>query len=192
MLDVDNFITELSVNQPRMALMMRKVVDAINQTANVLGVDSTAFQSAPSPPQAINVKAAGGTAHVTLTDGSRRGRALNYFIEADTSPSFPNPHPFQLNACRGAFLNLPAFDDNGDAQNWFFRGFSMYPGSTKRSEHVVFGGFDVPLAVNVGGSVNLTPLPSTGAGTASTTGGQGGQGFGSVQFAQPETGAKAL
>lgn len=191
MLDIENYITELATAQPRMALMMRKVVDAVNQTASVLGVDSTSFQSPPNPPQAINVKAASGLVHVTLTDGSQRGRALNYFIEHDTDPSFPNPHVVHLVASRGAFLSLPAKDDSGDAQSWYFRGYSMYPGSTKRSSHIVFGGAAQPAAVDVGGTTELTPLPSTGAGTASTTGQQGGQGFGEPQFAQAETGAKA-
>jgi hypothetical protein len=189
-LDIENFITELAVNQPRMALMMRKVVTAINQTANVQGVDSTDFQSPPSPPQNISVKAANGLAHVTITDNSQRGRALNYFLEHDTSPAFPNPHIVHLVASRGTFLTLPAKNDSGAAQSWYFRAYSMYPGSEKRSDHIVFGG-STPTPVNVGGTTQLTPLPSTGAGTASTFGGQGGQGFGSAQFAKPETGAKS-
>jgi hypothetical protein len=190
MLDIDNFITELSVEAPRLALMMRKVVTAVNQTAGVLGIDSTSHASPPDPPQGINVKAANGLAHVTITDNSQRGRSLNYFLEHDTNPAFPAPHVVQLVASRGAFLSLPAKDDGGNAQHWYFRAYSMNPGSAQRSAHVVFGGFATPTAVNVGGSTSLTPLPSTGAGTASTTGQQGGQGFGSAQFAQPETGVK--
>jgi hypothetical protein len=191
MLDIDNFITELAIDQPRMALMMRQVKNAVNQVANVLGVDSTAFQSPPAPPQAMNVKAANGLVHVTITDGSRRGRALNYFIEHDTNPAFPNPHVVPLGVTRGAFLNLPAKDDNGDAQSWYFRSYSMYPGSTKPSPHLVFGGFANATPIDVGGTTQLTPLPSTGAGTASTTGQQGGQGFGKSQFSQVETGRQA-
>ena len=48
MLDVGNFITELAVDQPRLALMAQKIVNAINQTANVLGVDSSSHASPPS------------------------------------------------------------------------------------------------------------------------------------------------
>ena len=191
MLDVENFITELSIQQPRFALMMRKVVKAINQTATVLGVDSSSHASPPDPPRAIDVKANNGTVHVTLTDHSQRGRALNYFVEHDTDPAFPNPHVLHLVASRGAFIPLPAKDDNGNPQNWYFRGYSMYPGSQKRSDHVVLGGFATPTPVAVGGSTQFTPLPSKGAGTASTTGQQGGQGFGAPQFAKAETGAKA-
>jgi hypothetical protein len=190
-LDIDNFITELRVQNPRMALMMDQVKNSINQVANVLGIDSTSFQAPPTAPQAINVKAAGGIAHVTITDGSTRGRALNYFVEHDTDPAFPNPHVAHLVASRGTFLSLPAKNDAGDAQSWYFRAYSMYPGSTKRSSHIIFGGFANATPVDVGGTTQLTPLPSTGAGTASTTGQQGGQGFGSSQFSQAERGIPA-
>lgn len=170
--------------------MLTKIVSAINQTAGVLGVDSTAHASPPDPPQAIEVKANNGTAHVTLTDHSERGRALNYFIEHDTDPAFSNPHVAHLVASRGTFLSLPAKDDDGNPQKWYFRAYSMYPGSQKRSDHVILGGFATPTAVDVGGSTQLTPLPSKGAGTASTTGQQGGQGFGAPQFAKAKAGAK--
>ena len=190
MLDVGNFLTEISNEQPRLALMLTKIVTAINQTAGVLGIDSTSHASPPDPPRAINVKAANGLAHVTITDHSQRGRSLNYFLEHDTNPAFPNPHVVHLVASRGVFLNLPAKDDNNNPQSWYFRTYSMNPGSTTRSAHVIFGGAGSPTPVSVGGTTQLTPLPSTGCGTASTTGQQGGQGFGNAQFANPETGVK--
>ena len=189
MLDLGYFIDEIRDEQPRLALMLNKIVRAVNQTAGVLGIDSTSHASPPDPPRAINVKAANGLAHVTITDHSQRGRSLMYFLEHDTDPAFSNPHVVQLAASRGTFLNLPAKDDNNNPQNWYFRGYSMNPGSTKRSDHVVFGGFASPTTVAVGGTTQLTPLPSTGSGTASTTGQQqqGDGGFGGPQFAKPET-----
>lgn len=186
MLDVNSFITEIRIQNPRMALMLDKMVSAINQTANAIGVDSTAFQSAPHAPQSIQVKAANGLVHVTVTDGSQRSRALNYFVEHDVDPGFSNPHVAQLGAARGVFLNLPALDDNGEAQNWHFRGYSMLPGSEKPSAPVYFGPAHAPTPVSVGGTTQLTPLTSTGSGTASTSGQQGLSGFGIPQFSRPE------
>lgn len=189
-LDIDNFIAELAVNQPRFALMMRQVVNAINQTANAVGVDSTSFQSPPHAPQSLNVKAANGLVHATITDGSQRSRATSYFLEHDTDPAFSNPQVLHLNASRTGFLTLPAFDDNGDAQSWHFRAYAMLPGSTKPSAPIYFGKDTAPTPVNVGGTTQLTPLSSTGSGTASTTGQQGLSGFGITQFSRPEkTGA---
>jgi len=186
MLDIDNFLTELAIENPRMALMMSKVRDAINQTANATGVDSTAFQSPPHAPQSIQVKASNGLVHVTLTDSSQRSRALNYFVEHDTDPAFSNPHVLHLGASRGGFLTLPAFNDSNVAQNWHFRAYSMLPGSTKPSAPVYFGGAANPTPVSVGGTTQLTPLNSTGSGTASTTGQQGLSGFGIPQFSRTE------
>lgn len=186
MLDVNSFITEIRIQNPRMALMLDKMVSAINQTANAIGVDSTAFQSAPHAPQSIQVKAANGLVHVTVTDASRRPRALNYFVEHDTDPGFSNPHVLPLGPSRGGFLTLPAFNDDNVAQNWHFRAYSMLPGSTKPSAMVYFGPASAPTPVSVGGTTQLTPLGSTGSGTASTTGQQGGQGFGISQYSRPE------
>lgn len=186
MLDIENFLTELAINQPRMALMMSKVRDAINQTANAIGVDSTSFQSPPHAPQSMNVKAANGLVHVTVTDASRRTRALNYFVEHDTDPAFSNPHVLHLGASRGGFLVLPAFNDDNVAQSWHFRAYSMLPGSTKPSAPIYFGSAAAPTPVSVGGTTQLTPLSSTGSGTASTTGQQGLSGFGIPQFSRPE------
>ena len=188
MLNLSKFVTEIrSAGQRipvfnRLALALEQTQDAINQTANAAGVDSTQHTSQPDAPTSINVKAANGLVHVTLSDTSQRSRALHYFVEADTSPSFPQPHVFQLNASRGLFTTLPALNDSSGAQSWYFRSYSMYPGSEQRSEHQVFGGTYNPTPVSVGGSTALTPLPSTGAGTAETNGQRGGQGFGSPQF----------
>ena len=186
MLDVSQFLTEIRGNNPRLAFMLDKMVTAINQTAKATGVDSTSFQSAPHPPQSISVKAANGTAHVTITDASKRSRALCYFVEHSTDPNFLAPHVAYLGAARGVFLNLPGFDDSGAAQPWYFRAYSMYPGSTKASAHALFGSAGVATPVSVGGATQLTPLTSTGAGTASTSGQQSGGGFGTSQYSRPE------
>lgn len=189
MLDLSNFLAEMKSQgrKPegaiwnRLSVMMQNVQDAVNQTANATGVDSTGFRSAPSPPQGINVKAANGVAHVTITDNSNRGRLLHYFVEADTNPAFPQPHVVQTSASRGAFIPLPGKTDTGGTQHWYFRSYSMEPGSERRSDHQVLGGAQVPTPVDVGGTTQLTPLPSTGSGTASTLGRQGGEGFGRDQ-----------
>ena len=187
-LDLGRFITEIKEvgNQipvfNRLAVAFAKIEAAINQTAQAAGVDSTAQTEPPDPPSDINVKANGGLVHVTLSDSSARTRSLNYFVEADTEPSFPQPHVEHLGPSRGKFLSLPSKDDGGNPQLWYFRAYSMNPGSKARSAHQVYGGITNPTGVNVGGNANLTPLPSTGSGTASTTGRQSGEGFGTAQF----------
>ena len=189
-LDLSNFNAEVKARGAkdslfsRMSLMFESIQEHVNRIAGMVGVDSSGHTQPPDAPTAINVKAAGGIAHVTIQDNNQRSRALNYFVEHDTDPSFPAPHVAHLVASRGTFLSLPAKGDSGSAQSWYFRAYSMYPGSQQRSAHQVFGGATAPTAVDVGGTTQLTPLASQGSGTASTTGQQGGTGFGMSQFAK--------
>lgn len=188
MLDIGKYVAEIRSRAnalpvfARLALALEQTQDAVNSVATATGVDATNHTTPPDPPSNINVKAAGGVAHVTLSDTSTRSRALNYFIEADTDPAFPNPHVEHLGASRGAFISLPGKADDASTQPWYFRAYSQYPGSAQRSDHQVFGG-STPTGVDVGGLVQLTPLPSTGSGTASTNGQQrsGEGGFGVLQ-----------
>ena len=184
MLEIGQFLTEIRAWKPRLGLALQQIVDGVNQIGSTIGVDATGHVEPPAPPQSIAIKAANGLVHATLTDHNQRSRNLHYFLEADTDPSFPQPHVEHLGVSRGRFLNLPALDDNGQPQNWYFRGYSMYPGSKQRSDVVLFGGATNPTAVDVGGTVQLTPMPSTGSGTASTNGRQGASGFGKAQFSK--------
>lgn len=186
-LDLAQYLTEFKTKiGGRFAVMMQNVQDAVNQSANAVGVDATQHLEPPDPPNAINVKAAGGMAHVTLNDNTQRSRALHYFVEYSTDPNFfnPAPHVEPLGPTRSKVLALPNKDDNGAAQMWHFRAYSMQLSSRTPSDHVVFGGSTNPTPVDVGGDTSLTLLPSTGAGTASSTGQEAGQGFGHAQYSQ--------
>lgn len=190
-LDLNKFITQVRSmsntipGMDKVALMFQQIQDGVNQGLSAAGVDATGFVSPPDPPSAMSVKANSGVVHATLQDNSTRARPLNYFVEAATEPAFLQPHVFHLGASRGTFITLPAMNDAGVAQPWYFRSYSMYQGSTQPSAHQVYGGTSNPTAVNVGGTTALTPLPSTGSGTSSTTGQQGGTGFGVAQVSTP-------
>lgn len=165
-----------------MALALEQTQDAVNALGTSTGVDPTNHTTPPDPPNSISVKAAGGLAHVTLSDTSQRTRARNYFVEAATDSAFSNPHVEPLGPSRGKFFMLPGKKDDASTQLWYFRAYSQELGSSQRSDHQVFGG-STPTGVDVGGSTSLTPLPSTGSGTASTNGQQqnGDGGFGAKQ-----------
>jgi hypothetical protein len=162
--------------------MFDKITGAINQVAQVTGVDSTNLKQTPDPISALNVKTSGEMAHVTLTDNSARSRALHYFVEYSNNTSFSGAHVEHLGASRGRVLTLPTNDDNGNKQNWYFRAYSMESGSEKPSPHVYLGQQGAPTAVQMGGTTNLSLSPSTGAGTASSTGQKPGEGFGKATF----------
>ena len=167
---------------PSLGSILNRIIRALERTAQNAGVSAIGEMEPPPSVGSVNVKASGGVAHVTINDGAEITKPIEYFIEHDTNPNFTNPHVQHLVASRGAFLNLPSKNDAGEAQSWYFRAYSQYPGS-QPSKPVYFGGLS-PTAVDTGGSTTLTPLPSTGSGTASTLGGQGAWGRGKTPYKQ--------
>jgi hypothetical protein len=77
-------------------------------------------------------------------------------------------------------IALPAMDDNGNAQKFYFRAYSAYPGG-EPGQPIHFGGND-PTGVSPGGSVKMTLLSSTGSGTAQNSGQEGASGFGKILY----------
>ena len=171
-------LEKIRLENPSLYNFCRRVVTAINTLGQNGGISPTGASDPPPSIGAVNVKSSGETVHVTLDDPSPVSNQIEYFVEAATDANFSAPHVFHLKAGRGAFLNLPAKDDNGTAQPWHFRGYSQYPGS-QPSAPVYFGGLS-PQPVTLTGSTQLTPLQSTGSGTGTTLGQQGGWGRGKV------------
>jgi hypothetical protein len=174
---------------PRLGSLIKRIIQSVNTTAKNASVSPTGQLAAPPPPDSVNVVAGGGLAHVQITHNASVNKGINYFTEADTNPNFTQPHVIDHGASRSSHpFPLPAFDSSGKAQSWHFRSYAQYPGSLP-SKPTTFGGANGATPVSVGGSVNLTMLPSTGSGTASPTGGQGGHGFG-VVATRPAPGPK--
>lgn len=185
MIDGTQFLKEIRSRDPHLALLLEQIIDGVNGNAQTLGVNPLGVASAPPPLQAINVKANNGDVHVTLTHNSPIGKNIEYFVEAATDDAFSQPHVFHINASRGLFTRLPAKDDSGNALAWRFRGYAQYKGGPP-SKPTTFGSALAPTQVAVGGTTQLTPLPSTGSGTAKADGTQGGKGLGVVLF-RPST-----
>lgn len=127
----------------------------------------------PAPPQVsgITVTAANGFFTVTLTDNGQVKAGIHYFIEYSTTNGFQQPVVIDNGASRTLVVNL-------GNQTLFWRAYSQYifPFSPPSSP-VTFGG-STPTGVAGGGAVAPPAVSSTGSGTASTTGQQGGSGFG--------------
>lgn len=156
-----------------------RIETAVNQGAAAVGVDPTGIADAPPPIQSLSVKQSNdGHFHIAITDNGAIQRNIQYFAEYDTSQNFTQPHVIYMGPARTHLpFSLPAQDDNGNPQTFYFRAYSQYPGS-KPGKKVNFGG-TTPTGVTPAGTTKLTLLPSTGSGTASGTGTQGGQGLGS-------------
>lgn len=160
---------------------LNRIQEAINGLGNSVGADATQPLPPPPPIDSVNVKAASGLAHVTLTHNAPISRNIQYHVEMDTDPNFPAPHVVDLGSARGAFVSLPAKDDSGSSQSWYFRAYPQQFGSSGPAIPTNYGG-TTPAAVNVGGTTQLTPLQSNGSGTASSDGTQGGWGLGKIPF----------
>jgi len=166
---------------------LERIVKGVNITGQHVGVDPSGVLPPPPPIQQLDVKTNGtGLVHAVITDHNEISKNLHYFIEYANEPAFLQPHVKHLGASRGMEpLTLPAFDDNGNAQSWYLRAYSQYPGSKTPGQRVNHGGTS-PAAVNPGGSQRLALIPSTGSGTAQNSGQEGGSGFGKVQI-RPST-----
>ena len=172
-------LEEARQQNPSLGNLLRRMVGAINNMANSAGVSATGKAAAPPNIGALNVKASGEIVHLTISDTSPIQKPIEYFIEHSTEPNFTNPYVVHLVSSRNAFLNLPSKTDGGASQKWYFRAYSQQLGSDP-STPVYYGG-KTPVGITLSGSTQLTPLTSTGSGTASNTGGQGGWGRGKVQ-----------
>ena len=184
-LDLSSYLTEVRTKYGRpLSIILDSVQSAVNQLGIVAGIDPTGHIAAPDPPQSINVSAGSDHIHVTLTDNSQRSRALNYFVEWANEPNFLQPNVEHLGASRGRIFALPANDANSNPISYYFRAYSMQLGAKKASAPIYYGTNLNPTAVTLSGSSTLAILPSTGAGTASTSGQVSGQGFGTPQYAK--------
>lgn len=173
---------------PRLGVLLRtKLIPAINTLGQNAAVAPVGQIAPPARPGSVNVKVAGEIAHVTIDDPQPLQRGAQYHVELANNPQFSQPHVEHLGSSRGRFLTLPTNDDGGAPLNWYARAYTQYQGS--QPSGFTYHGGDAPAAFTMGGTTNLTPLPSTGSGTASSNGQQGGSGLGKVVF-RPAPSAK--
>lgn len=181
-----NFLRQVPQVGGKLADALLKLQEGTNNLGQNVASDPAGTLPSPPPVQQLDVKTNGtGLVHAVITDNNPIQKGLHYFVEYSNDQGFSQPHVVHLGASRSMNpVFLPAKDDNGVAQNFYFRAYSQYPGGTP-GPVVHFGGA-LPTAVDPGGTQALTLLPSTGSGTAQNSGQQGGSGFGKVLF-RPST-----
>jgi len=192
-LDIQDEITILRKQEN--GKFIQSALQRIEDAVNALGKNSAVAPKGkiPSPPQvnALTVKTDGnGLVHAVVSDSNPIAKGLHYFVEYSTDPAFSQPHVVHLGASRSMNpITLPASDDDGNPQRFFFRAYSQYPGSDPGApQH--FGG-DTPTPIDPGGTAQMTLIPSTGSGTAPNDGQRGGSGFGRV-LVRPQGGPKRV
>lgn len=174
-----------SVKEPSLRLLFQQVEEAINNMGNHIAVDPVGKPSPPSAIQNLDVKVVGEFAHATIQDNNPVRKGINYFLEYDTDPSFPQPRVMHLGTSRTPPpIHLPALDDSAAAQKYYMRAYGQLQGSDP-GPMLAFGGNNAPAPIAPSGTTQLTLPASTGSGTAAADGRQGGKGFGVVQTRQP-------
>lgn len=199
---------ELSIveqKDPMLGALLRRVMNGVNTLSTNSGVSATGEVAAPKPPDSVNVSTSNEMMHISISHGGQLNRNVRYFSEIDTDPSFPRPlvvdhgtsrtsHPIPMPSGTANPSFNPANPVGPSNQpciptKYFVRSYAQYPGA-QPSAPTPFGGKAATavqmqgLATTSGVISQFTPtnlLPSTGSGTASNSGQQGGQGLGKVQ-----------
>lgn len=187
-LDGGRFLADLYSKDSIQASFLQKIINAINKLGNAAGVSPVGEAAPPPPVNSINVAASGELLHISLNHSAAAStitRPVHYFVEIATDPNFTNPIVHHLGASRTPPpITLPTSNSSGTKYNYYVRAYSQYPGS-RPSKPAVFGGSLNPASITMTGTTQLDLLSSTGSGTASPTGQQGGQGFGKFHTQQP-------
>lgn len=137
--------------------------NAINHIAEQLGASAVGATTPPPTISAVTVsKTTNGSLQAVIQDNTPVNWGIHYFLEHSTTPNFTQPHVIHLGQSR----TWIGPDVSKDFPYW--RAYSMYPGQSDQSTAVYHRGVIATAPV----------LPSTGSGTASGNGQQGGQGFG--------------
>ena len=182
--------------------ILKRIIQAVNDLAKNVGASAVGKVDPPPPINSIQVQGtqSGNTItapsehlHWTLAHNGEVGKNVHYFTEIDTNPNFTQPHVVHHGTSRSGFLSLPTQDNNGKMQAYYMRSYPQMPGSDPQKP-TVLGGLASPLQIQmtpptgtvvVGGNPYTVSMPSkssllssTGSGTASPSGTQGGKGFG--------------
>lgn len=169
--------------------LLQRIIEAVNSLADNVGAACVGKIDPPPPVNSVQVQGtqAGNVVtcpseilHWTITHNQSVRKGVRYFSEIDTDPNFPQPHPIDHGTSRSGFLHLPTFLNDGvTSQTYYLRSYAQYPGSDP-NKPTVFGGLASATQIKMTGTSATTLLPSTGSGTASQSGTQGGKGLGTV------------
>jgi hypothetical protein len=179
----------LNQRDPYLGSILRRIIDAVNFTATNASVSSVGKLSPPPKVDSIQVQGtlSGSTItapseilHWILTHNQAVNKGIRYFSEIATDANFTQPHVVDHGTSRTGFLHLPTYlNDGSTRQTYYLRSYAQYHGSDP-SETTVLGGLTGAIKIQMTGTSGTTLLSSTGSGTASPQGQQGGKGLGTV------------
>jgi hypothetical protein len=202
-LDIGRELTYLTQRDPYLGAALQRIVDGVNSLARSSGNSPVGKLPPPDPINDITVQgtldpstntltAPSEILHFTLTHNAPVKKGIQYISEIDTDPNFPQPHVIDHGASRSAFVHLPEMDNDGKQQTYYLRSYAQYHGSDAQKPMVLGGTHAATKIVMNGGALTgskTTLLGSTGSGTATPDGQQGGKGLGTI-LSRPGPGPK--
>ena len=173
-------LATVSLKDPYLGTLLTRIINGVNSTALNAGVSSVGKMAPPAKIDSINISGTPGANntfvcpsevfHAVLTHNQSVLKNIRYIHEIDTNPGFTQPHIFDSGCSRSLFIHLPAQNRSDPCEPTVF---GNYTGSTAITM--------TPPVVTSGSVPSLTSiLGSTGSGTASPQGQQGGKGLGTV------------
>jgi hypothetical protein len=184
-LDIGGLQAEIQSKDPRHAQVHQDLADGINRLAVNLASSATGDIPAPKSPDSVAVATGGEFMHIAISHSGQLARNIHYFSEISTTPNFSQPIVIDHGSSRTSHpFPLPTFPNGGGSKtNYYVRSYAQYPGGPP-SAPTVAGGLGSPTAFQMGGSTQLTLLPSNGSGTAPNNGQAAGAGLGRTQRRQ--------
>lgn len=179
-------LTHMTHKDALFGSLLSRIIDAVNNLAKNANVSAVGKLTPPAPVDSIQVQgtqngnvltAASEHLHFVLTHNAELNKGAHYISEIATEPNFLQPHVLDHGASRSGFIHLPALNNNGTTQTYYLRSYVQYRGSDP-AKPTVFGGLAGATAIQMTGTSKMSLLSSTGSGTASPTGMQGGKGLG--------------
>lgn len=159
----------------RLGEAFEDLIRGVNNITDQIVSNPSGPQSPPPTINGLSVLAADGIFDVAITDNNAIQRGIIYFIEYSTTPQFSQPSGF----CLGPWRTWRGQLGKGTL---YWRAYSQYP-SSDPSTPVYFGNINIPTPVAGGGTLaGPSYQASTGSGTATGNGSQGGSGYGKVLF----------
>src|SRR5277367_2982535 len=129
---------------PRLYKALQSIQVGVRNIEQQGNFDANLHPAAPPPIDALNVTAANGIFHASITHNAPIYRGIHYHLEYADNPNFTNPFPVSMGESREhrtALGNL----------NLYFRGAASY-GISPPTEWVYHGSQSAPTVVAGGGN----------------------------------------
>lgn len=165
-------LAKVNRENPEMGALLSRIIDSVNHGFAQAGISPVGQNTAPPPPNAVDVTVTGEQAHVRITDNNATNRGRRYYTEIHSDQGFTQPLIIKSSSASRSLepITLPTFDSGGLMKAYYVRTYSQDPGSPP-SKPITY-----PTYVTMDGATQGDVPAAQGSGTSTPT--QSGQGYG--------------